>query len=184
VPHDTVIVAGQDLAKLQDFSTIVELTVKDNKARLTAIKQWPHTDYSVVMRQTKELYEKRHWRVLGVDETSMGEPLVESYKTMGLNVEGIKFTLITKDEMIKYTRSLLQNKMLSIGTRGADELRAQIKEQEMIITVSAGNDPDNRRYRYGHPQGRHDDQFWALCIACYTARPWLTDIPIFQIRVK
>lgn len=114
--------------------------------------------------------------MLGVDLGSAGEPIVEQYKACGVNAEGTLLTLTTKDEMVTYTRNLLQRKragnppylVLPRSGEFVPELLAQMKEQERI--VGAGERP-----QYDHPSGRHDDLLWALNIACYLARRWLSN---------
>ena len=47
--------------------------------------------------------------------------------------------------------------------KGAEELKSQIKEQERIYSSSG-------LVTYQHPENRHDNQFWALCLALHAAK--------------
>jgi len=175
-PPDITVVAGQDLAKHRDFATYVSLAIQDEVATVKWLYRWPHTDYSIVMRDTCKFYKDDGCRNLGVDINGVGEPIVELYHAMGVHVTGIPFTLVTKDEMIMYTRNLLQRKragtppflVLPKSGKFVDELLTQMKEQERIIGAP-------ERPHYEHPPDRHDDLFWALNIACYVARPYLSN---------
>lgn|GEM_PF-829154 len=183
VPPRTTVVAGQDLAKHRDFATYVSLQIQEKVATVKRLYQWPHTDYSIVMEDTHRFYREDHARVLAVDLGNAGEPIVEQYRAFGVNAEGILFSLTTKDEMVTYLRNLLQRKragtppylVLPRSGEFVPELLAQMKEQERIIGAS-------ERPHYDHPQGRHDDLLWALSIACYRARQWLSN-PHWIIRV-
>ena len=176
VPPTVIVVAGQDLAKHRDYSTYVSLAIQDKVAKVQKLNLWPHTDCSVVMEDTVRFYKEDGCRELGVDQSNAGEPLLEQYEAMGIHVTGVLFTQTTKDEMITYTRNLLQRKKagippyLELPRSGpfVEELLTQMKEQERIIGAS-------ERPHYDHPAGRHDDLLWALNIACYVARPHLSN---------
>jgi hypothetical protein len=179
-----IVVAGQDLAKRRDFSTYISLTVQKKVAKVKRLYQWPHTNYSIVMEDTKRFYKEDGCRELGVDLGVAGEPLVEQYIAMGVNAKGILFTLATKDEMITYVRNLLQRTKagippyLELPRSGpfVEELLTQMKEQERIIGAS-------ERPHYDHPPDRHDDLLWALCIACYVAKGYLSN-PHWVVRIR
>lgn len=182
-PPGKAVVAGQDLAKYRDYATYISLGIIDKVARLERVFIWPHTDYSIVAADTKAFYIEDHCRLLGVDRGNAAEPVLEQYAKMGLRVEPVQFSLATKNDMVNFTRNLLQRKIagtppyLALPRSDAGlvgELKRQIKEQERII--GAAELP-----RFDHPEGRHDDLFWALCIACWMARQELTN-PAWAIR--
>ena len=176
----TTIIGGQDLAKHRDYSALVALEIIAKKARICGIKQWPHSDYRTVMAETRDIYRQKKFKLLGLDQNAMGEPVMEMYQSMGLKVEGVRFTLVTKAEMVELLRALLDSGQLEIPRHGGPlfvELRTQIKEQEVLIGAS-----ENPRFE--HPTGRHDDLFWALAISCYVARPWLTANQGWVVRLR
>jgi hypothetical protein len=184
IKPDVTVVAGQDLAKHRDFSTYVSLAIQNKVATVKRLNQWPHTDYSIVMEDTKTFYKEDGCRELGVDLGNAGEPLVEQYRANGVNANGILFTSATKDEMIIYVRNLLQRKKagtpphLELPRSGpfVEELLTQMKEQERIIGASD-------RPHYDHPPDRHDDLLWALNIACYVARGYLSN-PHWAVMIR
>jgi hypothetical protein len=75
-----------------------------------------------------------------------------------------------------YTCNQLQGKragsppflVLPKSGKFVDELLTQMKEQERIIGAS-------ERPHYEHPPDRHEDLLWALSLACYAARPYLSN---------
>ncbi|MHB1910208.1 MAG: phage terminase large subunit family protein [Nitrososphaerales archaeon] len=184
VVHE-VIVAGEDLAKHRDYSAYISLKIDTQAkvARIQRIYQWPHVDYAIVQADTVNFYKEDNARVIGVDKGAAGEPVIETYKAMGIKAEPIAFTVQSKDEMINFVRALLQRARsksapyLELPRSGkfVEELKVQIKEQERI--TSSLNYP-----KYDSPQGAHDDLLWTLCIACkmsvqYLANPyWATQI--------
>jgi hypothetical protein len=180
----TIVVSGQDLARRRDFSAYCSLEIdKERVARIKRLFVWPHTDYSIVMADTRDFYKADGSRVHGLDIGNAGEPIMEQYRYMGLNVEPVNFTLAGKDEMVTYTRALRQrarNKTppyvaLPRSGKLVSELKTQIKEQERDITAA-------RYPQYAHPQGRHDDLAWSFFIACLMARVYLTE-GTFMVRM-
>lgn len=171
-----VVVAGQDLAKTRDYSAYVSLIV-DTEERAVKIKrifQWPHVDYTLVQRDTLEFCRLDSVRVLGVDQGKAGEPVIENYLSKKINTKGISFTAQRKNDMINFTRALLQGALnksppylfLPQSGRFVEELKTQMKEQERIVTANAYP-------KYDSPRGAHDDLLWSLSIALYVSRPYI-----------
>ena len=157
--------AGQDLGKRRDYSALAVLErTYDDKLRLVALKEWPHVDYKIVVADTKQIYKKFGWYKLGVDQSGIGDSIVEEYHYE--NAQGIVFTAKAKEEMIEYMILLRQQGKLILPRNGATELIRQLEEQERILS-DAGN------VTYRHPSGRHDDLLWALALACHVAKEGL-----------
>jgi phage FluMu gp28-like protein len=167
---DHIYVFGQDLASKHDFVALTVLDVRDCKARVVKLVMWPHTQFEVIMRDTKALYNEIGGQVFEIDQTGLGIPIVEWYLSIGLQAVGKTFTPQSKWDMRNYTRKLMQDRMLALPKTGPNvaELKAQLKEQELI--QGAGKVP-----KLDHPSGRHDDLAWSLMLAADAARPWLTE---------
>ena len=184
VPPSGSVVAGQDLAKHRDYSTYVSLRIQNKVARIERLQQWNHCDYAIVQADTVRYCQEDRVRMLGVDQGNAGEPIVENYQRMGLMVEPVLFTLRSKNDMMTFTRALLQRKIagsppyFALPARAQNplvsELKKQLKQEERIVRSS--DIP-----RYDHPAGSHNDMLWALNIACWMSRPWMTS-PIWAIQ--
>jgi phage FluMu gp28-like protein len=163
-------VAGQDLARVRDYSAYVSLKVQDGTARIKRIYMWPHVNYDIVMRETVHFCHLDNVRSLHVDRGSAGIKVVEDYFSMGMPVEGVNFTNIEKQAMIEYYRDVGRKGLFKLPTKGpfVEELRQEISEQERI--QGASEIPS-----FGHPEGHHDDLFWSLMLAVRAAAPWLTE---------
>ena len=68
----------------------------------------------------------------------------------------VVLTIKKKFELITLVKGLFNEKKLKIHDR---DLFREVTEQE-VVTSDAGN------LLYRHPQGFHDDRFWALALAC------------------
>ena len=165
--------AGQDLAKRRDYSTFVIIRVEEPEdgepiSRVVGVKQWPHVDYKQIIEDTALLYLKYRWRMLGIDRSTVGDAVMEEYEAKGIPVDGVLFTAQSKHDMVQFMLMLLQQKRLRLPRKGVEELKAQIVEQERIFSPSG-------IVKYEHPEKRHDDQFWALCLALHVAKETLVD---------
>lgn len=161
--------AGQELAKRRDYSALLIIRIEEQEddeefiARVVGVKQWTHVDYREMIEDALILYEKYGWEMLGLDKNTVGEAVIEEYDSKGIPVEGISFTAQSKHDMVQFLLMLLQQKRLRLPRKGAEELKGQIQEQERIYSSSG-------TIKYQHPENRHDDQFWALCLALHVAR--------------
>lgn len=165
-----VIGFGLDLAKLRDYSALTIGRIVDHVAYIKKLVMWLHTDYSVIMDDVRGFYRQFDATYLELDESAMGEPILEAFKTMGLSVIGKKFTIQSKWDMRNYTRTLFQNKQFILPKSGPHvrELIAELKEQEIIQGAKKVPSMD-------HPAGRHDDMVWSTCLMLDGGRPYLTE---------
>lgn len=93
----------------------------------------------------------------------------ERLKALGLPINALRFSAASKHEMVSDVVLFLSHGKMLPPRKGAEELLTQIREQERIISQTG-------TIRYEHPQGRHDDLFWAFAMAVHVARPQLLGI--------
>lgn len=177
IAHPWFGVAGQDLARVRDFSAYVSLKIEGGIARVKRIYQWPHVKYDIVMQDTLKFYRLDRVRAFAVDITNDAK-VGEDYQAMGLQIQPIHFTAPVKNDMIEYYRDVSQKGLLKLPTRGpfVQELRSQLAEQERIQGVT-------ETPKYAHPLGRNDDILWSLMLATRAAAPYLTN-PVFAVRIS
>ncbi|MBM3898207.1 MAG: hypothetical protein FJ358_06775 [Thaumarchaeota archaeon] len=175
--------AGQDLAKRRDFTALVIIRIEEQDdsdesiARVVGVKQWPHVDYNTIIQDTEALYEKYKWENLGLDKSTVGEAVIEQYDAKYIPVEGMAFTAQSKHDMVQFLLMLLQQKRLKLPRKGAEELKIQIQEQERVYSTAG-------TMKYQHPENRHDDQFWALCLALHVAKDDLVGKRTYPVVVS
>jgi hypothetical protein len=103
-----------------------------------------------------------------VDKTN-NQSVVMELQALGMNVEGVSFSNTSKYDMVRNaTKQMVTGELVmpvlsqiqSPKQKGlATELMAQLREQEYRH--------DTATVKLAHPQGRHDDLLWALCLALY-----------------
>jgi len=150
--------AGLDLGKHQNPSVLAVLKKEqDNTLRLTHMHRFPlKTPYATVIGYTKTLCEKwQKIQKLLIDMTGVGEYIVEDIQNTGINtqIEGIKFTQETKEQLANNLKQLMTEKQLKIPYD--PELIAELNTERYQLTKEG-------RIRLTHPEGTHDDRFWKI----------------------
>ncbi len=180
--------AGLDLGKQVDHSVlaIVELTDKD-VVRLVHKREFPlGTPYPDVIAYTAKAHQTFDFEGIYVDKTGIGDAVVDELENIELenidspDVTGVFFTDAEKENMLNYLKLLMEKGQLKI--RGEDkQLIAQINEQQYEY-LKPNTAQERIHIKFYHPRGRHDDQLYALALACYASKeaapePFLAVIP-------
>jgi hypothetical protein len=174
---------GLDLGKQIDFSVlaVVQLT-KNCEVRLVHKRQFPlGTSYPEVVAYAAKASQVFSFEGMYVDKTGIGDAVVDELENIEIpEVKGVFFTDIEKENMLNYLKLLMEKKLLRI--QGSDkQLIAQINEQQYeYLQPTTAQEHIHMKYR--HPKGRHDDQLFALTLACYAAKetepePFLAVVP-------
>jgi phage FluMu gp28-like protein len=178
--------AGLDLGKLQDYSVLIVVEEVEGKYLLRHWKVFPlGTKYATVIGYVKTLCDRwKYFERIRVDITGVGEYVVEDMQNAGIEaeIEGVTFTLPRKQEMA----SLLKQRMLDGAYRFPFvELRLS---PTILLSYVAELNVERFELRkdgtisFNHPQGQHDDTFWATCLAIYCSvkmapEPYLEVVP-------
>jgi phage FluMu gp28-like protein len=132
---------------------------KEDRLNLIHVNRFPlETNFASVIGYIKALCDR--WRnVVAVypDLTGIGEYVVEDMIRSGIpNVKGVKFTVESKENMA----SVLKDRMM----RG--DLRIPY-DRELIneLNVERYELTKTGHILFSHPEGTHDDRFWAVCLA-------------------
>jgi phage FluMu gp28-like protein len=155
--------AGTDLAKKEDFSVIAVLRRDPDAFRLIHLKIFPQgTEYVAVVSYMKALSErlKTIHRFL-VDQTGVGEAVVEQAQKSVSNVEGVMLTAPRKQEILGYLKLMMQEKRVLFPYE-LDFLQ-ELNVERFELTKSG-------QIQFSHPAGTHDDRFWAFALAVFATR--------------
>jgi len=155
--------AGVDFGKLADYSVLIVLKREGDILKLVYLHQFPlETPYSQVIGHLVRANQKFSFRKMLVDQTGVGEPVTEEISNQGIrNVEGIKFTVQTKEELLSSLKIAMEQNHLAIPYHR--QLCEQINEQQYSYSKSG-------HLQFNHPENAKDDMLWALALSVYGAR--------------
>jgi len=155
--------AGVDFGKLQDYSVVTVLRREGDVLKLVYLYQFPlETPYSQVIGHLVRANQKFRFRKVLVDQTGVGEPVLEELRNQGSsNVEGLKFTVETKEELLSNLKIVMEQNRLAIPYHR--QLCTQINEQQYAYSKSG-------HLQFSHPTNSHDDMLWSLALSAYAAR--------------
>jgi len=163
--------AGLDLGKQVDHSVLAVVELKDKQTvRLVHKRQFPlGTPYPEVIAYTVRAQQTFDFEGIYVDKTGIGDAVVDELDNVGIPaVEGIFFTETEKENMLNYLKLLMEKKQLQI--KGNDkQLIAQINEQQYEY-IKPKTAQERLHLSFHYPRGRHDDQLFALALACYASK--------------
>jgi phage FluMu gp28-like protein len=177
---------GLDLGKIRDYSVFIGVEKVESRYLLRHWKVFPlNTKYATVIGYVKTLCDRwESFDRIRVDITGVGEYVVEDMQNAGIEaeIEGVTFTLPRKQEMA----SLLKQRMLDTAYRFPfSQMRLS---PTVLLSYVAELNVERFELRkdgsiaFNHPQGQHDDTFWASSLAIYcsvkmTPEPTLVVIP-------
>jgi len=154
--------AGVDFGKLQDYSVLAVVKVEDNYRKLLYLHEFPlGTPYTNVIGHLVRANEKFHFSGVLVDQTGVGEPVLEEIRNQGVECEGLKFTVQTKENLLSGLKIMMEQGRLAIPYHR--RLCTQINEQQYSYSKSG-------HLQFSHPASSHDDMLWALALAVAASR--------------
>lgn len=140
---------GIDLAKSYDYAVIVGLS---KNGKISMMDRW-QSDWGSTKRR---IIEKIGNKPTLIDSTGVGDPIVEEIQTGRSNIEGLKFSSTSKQQLMEGLALAIQNQEITIHpsmTTLIDELEAF----EFVYTRTG--------VKYSAPEGMHDDCVCALALA-------------------
>jgi phage FluMu gp28-like protein len=157
------IVAGVDFGKKID-STVV-IIVKRNKDNVWEIKLtrefMPPTTYTEASDFIKRNYKEWNVSKIRVDQTGLGDSVIEQLYGIGSIVEGIKLSNPVKDTIIQNLKVMMQDGKIRFPNN--NKLKLQLHSLRKSTSETG-------MIRYSHPREgeiQHDDYVWALALAVY-----------------
>jgi len=151
---DTIV--SCDLGKIHDQSVIMVGVLenptsnpKDDIVRVTRIIPKPlGTPYEAVLAEVKAVYEAEQASRIIMDQTAIGEYPTEHLQSLGLPVEGVKFSHQKKSNMYSVLKVLFEQRRIKIPDD--DVFRKQLNHM-MYEYTSIGT------VKVYPPSGEHDD---------------------------
>jgi phage FluMu gp28-like protein len=154
--------AGVDFGKHKDYSTVAVVKRENQNIQLAYLHEFElGTAYANIINHLAKAQQKFNLQKVIVDQTGMGEPILDELKAQGFtNVQGLTFTVKTKEELLTTLKILMEQKRLKLPYHR--RLCQQINEQQFEYSRTG-------HLLYSHPEGSHDDMLWALSMAVWAA---------------
>jgi len=163
---------GADFGKKIDYSVVVLLKEDENeRLRLVFLRQFAlGTPYTEVVAFIQRLDYKFEVVKGFVDQSAVGESLVEEIKEFASRIDGIIFTAKVKQDLMTLLHTRLEQKRLALPLDRV--LISQINEQQYRFGRAKPTEVPEEKgvMTFYHPPGTHDDQLWALALAVFAAK--------------
>jgi len=163
---------GADFGKRVDHSVITLLRREsDGRLRLIHLKQFAlGTPYSEVVAYMEHLNQRFDIAKGYVDQTAVGESLVEEIREFAPQIGGLNFTAKVKQDLMVLLHTRMEQKRLILPMERS--LLSQINEQKYRFGRAKPTEAPEEKgvITFYHPPGSHDDQLWALALAVYAAK--------------
>ena len=175
---------GADFGKRVDYSVVALLKEEEKeRIRLVFLKQFQlGTPYTEVVAFIQRLSQKFDVAKGFVDQSAVGESLVEGIKEFASQIDGLTFTAKVKQDLMILLQTRMEQKKLILPLDRS--LLSQINEQQYRFgKVKPTESPEEKGVMtFYHPQGTHDDQLWALALAVYAAKEKEPEPYLYVVR--
>lgn len=155
---DCVYLVGWDVAKHEDFSVVTVLNATTRHVDYFA--RFNKIDYTSQVEQVVEIVERYHG-FLVMDATGVGDPIMEQVRLRGIDVEGIKFDNLRKEQYVRNLVWMLEHGLITFPN--IQELIQELREFQYEFTAS-GN------VQYAAPSGKHDDCIVSLMLVAWKVK--------------
>ena len=160
--------AGLDPAQTKDYHVFAVVEAVGEKLLLRHLKIFPHPTYDAyVLGYIKALQDRwGGFRKIRVDITREGPSFINDMEKAGINnAEGVVFSTPRKSEMAALLKKRMQDKrfffpLLSWPKPYQGDICNELNVERYALRKDGG-------LAFTHPQGTHDDVFWASALAVY-----------------
>lgn len=152
--------AGADFGQKVDNAVYSEVgRYKEHMYCLNAIEYNLGEDYGFQLDSMEANVKAKGLNKFYVDATGVGNRLIEELhkRDIGYLTEGITFTNAVKEKMAMFLYSNMLQGKIKIP-------RDYKKLIDQMYSIKRTRTEDGRN-RYKHEDGKHDDHFWAFCLA-------------------
>lgn len=148
---------GLDLGKTEDFTVIT--VIRNSTCQVTDIYRENKVDWTVQKKLIKSVCAHYPRHILRIDSTGLGDPIADDLRRENINIQDVKFTNASKEELIEHLLIAIEQGLIGIPfCRETDFL---INE---LMAFTYENLPSGR-VRYSAPEGHHDDGVISLALA-------------------
>ena len=165
-------VAGLDLARLSDWTSVSILDVTEEPYRLVHQERW-QADWAYTEERVVSLLQSYNARVT-IDATGVGDPVFERIRRRWPLAHPFRFTSQSKAELINELRLSLAEERVWLYPDSA--LLAELLALEANQTAYGVS--------YSAPAGGHDDTVMSLALALWTVRGRVPEYSSVRVRSR
>ncbi len=168
---------GWDLGRERDHNAVVVVDKRNDVLVLVHCKQFPlGTPYVSAMGYIKSICDR--WRTVHAvhyDHTGVKGMDEQIAKTGFPGLKGIDFTKPSKHSMATLLKQLMMTPRKSDQQLPPENARRQFElplDQDVYAELNVEQweqSPGSEVYTFSHPEGTHDDRFWAIALAVTAA---------------
>ena len=147
-------IIGVDLARTEDFTVLICLCRETR--RVVAFDRFQEVSWHLQKERIIQMARKYNNAHIFLDSTGVGDPIEEDLTRARVSVEGIKFTNITKQELIEKLILTIEQRLITFPD--IEPLINELESFEYELTPQ-------RNIRYTAPEGLYDDCVIALGLA-------------------
>jgi hypothetical protein len=157
------LVAGVDVATMVDF-TVVSVFDSVSKEQVY-LDRFNRCDFSVLEDRLTALYERFNLDTMTIEQNSIGQSVIEALVDRGLSIIPFLTTSVSKQAAIQDLQAALEHSEITI----LNDL-VQINELQSF----EGERTPSGAWKYGAPEGMHDDTVMAMAICWHgiANEPW------------
>jgi hypothetical protein len=149
-------VVGCDVAKHQDFTVLIAVDVASGQ--LHGFDRFGELDWVLQTKRIVNFCQQYNNARLLIDSTGVGDPIYDRLRREGVRVDGYKFTLSTKADLIDNLSLIMDNNEICYP-----EILELINELELFGFKMGATGTTH----YGAPEGYHDDCVISLALAVW-----------------
>jgi len=172
--------AGLDIGKQVDHTVLAVIQKINDKRKLVYKHQFPlGTPYPDVIGYTARANQTFNLTNILVDKTGVGDAIIDEMQQIGLNnTKGVFLTDRWKQEILTHLKLLMEQQKLALLPDDT-QLITQINEQQHEYQQPK-KAQERLSLRFWHPPRRHDDQLFALALACYASKEQQPKLTVIQ----
>jgi phage FluMu gp28-like protein len=168
VSYEGEFFAGLDPAQTRDYHVFSVVERVDDKLLLRHLKIFPHPTYDAHVLGYIKAFQDRWggFQKLRVDVTREGPSFILDMENAGINnAEGVVFSTPRKSEMANLLKKRMNDKRFFYPLLSWDKpYRGDICTE---LNVERFVNRKDGAIGFSHPNGTHDDVFWATALAVY-----------------
>ncbi len=154
-------ILGVDWGQMVDFTVIIVLDITTNSVAF--IDRFNQIDYILQSDRLKAIVKRYKPTTIIAEVNAMGQPIIERLLDDGLPIQPFTTTNATKAEVIRGLQNAFENGEIKILPDDVLIGELQAYEQERTTTGL---------WKFGAPEGMHDDTVIALALAWHGGAKW------------